>query len=157
MAQRRLARDYKIFSTNPPPGFTAHPRAIDQFGEKVDLFDWIATIQGPENSPFEGGLFKLHFKFPAEFPYKPPCVTFITKMFHPNVYSSGKICLDILQDQWSAVFDLKTILLSIQTLLEDPNPDSPANVDAAVMLRNHPDTYNERIKEYTLKHAKPDQ
>lgn len=154
-AQRRLAKDYKLFSTNPPVGFTAHPKKLDDNGELVDLFDWIATIKGPVDSPFEGGEFKLHFMFPQEYPYKPPTVIFMTKMFHPNIYNNGKICLDILQNQWSAIYNMKAVLLSIQTLLEDPNPDSPANVDAAKMFRNDAEKYYKYVKDFTQKHAQP--
>uniref|UniRef100_A0A7S2U3X2 UBC core domain-containing protein n=1 Tax=Lotharella oceanica TaxID=641309 RepID=A0A7S2U3X2_9EUKA len=75
----------------------------------------------------EGGVFRLNINFTEEYPNKPPEVRFTTKMFHPNIYEDGKICLDILQNQWSPMLNVTAILTSIQSLLTDPNPDSPAN------------------------------
>lgn len=69
-----------------------------------------------------GGTFKLLLEFSEEYPSKAPQVKFVSKIFHPNVYADGKICLDILQNQWSPIYDVAAILTSIQSLLSDPNP-----------------------------------
>jgi hypothetical protein len=76
---------------------------------------------------FCAGTFKLSLVFSEDYPNKAPAVKFITKMFHPNIYADGAICLDILQNQWSPIYDISAILTSIQSLLTDPNPNSPAN------------------------------
>ena len=78
-------------------------------------------------------MFKLSFSFPNGYPFTAPTVKFVTPCFHPNVDSYGNICLDILKDKWSALYDVRTILLSIQSLLGDPNNDSPLNGQAATL------------------------
>ncbi len=108
---------------------------------------WQAVIFGPDDTPWEGGTFKLLLEFTEEYPNKPPVVRFLTKMFHPNIYNDGKICLDILQSQWSPIYDIASILTSIQSLLCDPNPASPANAEASQMYESDRRQYNNRIKE----------
>merc|ERR1712107_543062 len=81
-----------------------------------------------------------------EFPTKPPHVRFSTKMFHPNIYNNGEICLDILQNQWSPIYDISAILTSIQSLLTDPNPNSPANVEAAKLYQENRREYDRRVQ-----------
>jgi len=107
---------------------------------------WTAVIFGPDDTPWEGGTFKLELVFNENYPNMAPVVKFQTKLFHPNVYTSGAICLDILQNQWSPIYDVAAILTSIQSLLTDPNPNSPANVEAAKL-------YNENRREYDRKVA----
>ena len=82
-------------------------------------------ISGPEKSPFEGGLFALDINFPNDYPFKPPKVRFETRICHPNVNSSGNICMDVLKDSWSPALTTSKVLLSITSLLCDPNPDDP--------------------------------
>ena len=94
---------------------------------------WNAVIFGPADTPFEDGTFKLVLTFDESYPNKPPTVKFLSKMFHPNVYANGELCLDILQNRWSPTYDVAAILTSIQSLLHDPNPNSPANAEAASM------------------------
>jgi ubiquitin-conjugating enzyme E2 A len=102
----------------------------------------------PDDTPWEGGTFKLTLEFTEEYPNKPPKVKFVTKMFHPNVYASGQICLDILQNQWSPIYDIAAILTSIQSLLTDPNPNSPANVEAAKLYQENRREYDRKVMEY---------
>ncbi|CAF2000080.1 unnamed protein product [Brassica oleracea var. botrytis] len=78
---------------------------------------------------------------------KPPTVRFVSRMFHPNIYADGSICLDILQNQWSPIYDVAAILTSIQSLLCDPNPNSPANSEAARMFSESKREYNRRVRE----------
>eukprot|EP00659_Diplonema_papillatum_P004182 gene4182-6489_t len=92
-AKRRLMRDYKKVQQDPPAGISAVP--VDK-----DLMTWNAVMFGPEKTCWEGGSFKLKMVFSDDYPNKPPKVTFSTKMFHPNIYTDGSICLDILQSQW---------------------------------------------------------
>ena len=110
------------------------------------LFDWEAVIFGPEDSIWEGGIFTLRMKFSDDYPSKPPSIKFLTKMFHPNIYSDGSICLDILKEKWSPVYDVLSVLMSIQSLLNDPNPNSPANGEAAQLFSQNYQEYCSRVK-----------
>ena len=78
------------------------------------------------DTPFEDGTFKLVLTFEESYPNKPPHVKFLSRMFHPNVYNTGELCLDILQNRWSPTYDVAAILTSIQSLLHDPNPNRSA-------------------------------
>ena len=76
----------------------------------------------PADTPFEDGSFRLTLTFSDSYPNKPPTVRFVSKMFHPNIYSNGELCLDILQNRWSPTYDVAAVLTSVQSLLNDPNP-----------------------------------
>ncbi|KAK6787681.1 hypothetical protein RDI58_016206 [Solanum bulbocastanum] len=108
---------------------------------------WNAVIFGPDDTPWDGGTFKLTLQFSEDYPNKPPTVRFVSRMFHPNIYADGSICLDILQNQWSPIYDVAAILTSIQSLLCDPNPNSPANSEAARMFSENKREYNRRVRE----------
>ena len=96
-----------------------------------NIFTWSAKINGPKDSPYEGGIFLLAIDFPKEYPFKPPKINFITKIYHPNINSGGSICLDILNSQWSPALTISKTLLSICSLLTDPNPNDPFVPDIA--------------------------
>jgi len=96
-----------------------------------DLLQWRGTIVGGEGTPYAGQTYRLRLVFPKTYPFSPPNVTFTTPIFHPNVDLSGVICLDILEDEWSPSLTVQTVLLSLQSLLADPNGDSALNADAA--------------------------
>ena len=98
------------------------------------------------DTPFEDGTFKLLLQFDESYPNKPPTVKFLSRMFHPNVYANGELCLDILQNRWSPTYDVAAILTSIQSLLHDPNPNSPANAEAAQLYRENMKEYVRRVK-----------
>ena len=106
----------------------------------------LKVIFGPECTPWEGGTFKLHITFSEDYPNKAPTVKFISKLFHPNVYADGGICLDILQNNWSPIYDVAAILTSIQSLLCDPNPNSPANGEAARLYSENKREYIRRVQ-----------
>ncbi len=89
------------------------------------MFKWQGTIVGPEGTPYEGGVFYLNIQFPIDYPFRPPKINFVTKVYHPNINLDGSICLDILKDQWSPALTISKVLLSISSLLTDPNPESP--------------------------------
>jgi ubiquitin-conjugating enzyme E2 A len=111
-----------------------------------DIYNWKAIIDGPKDTPFEDGKFNLELKFNDDYPVKPPSVKFLTQMFHPNIYRDGKICVDILQREWSPAQNIRTILISIRSLLIDPNPDSPANRDAAKLFVSNKKEYYNKVK-----------
>jgi ubiquitin-conjugating enzyme E2 D/E len=114
---------------------------------------WQATIMGPADSPYQGGIFQLEINFPIDYPFKPPKVKFLTKIYHPNVNSSGGICLDILKDQWSPALTISKVLLSICSLLTDPNPDDPLVPEIAHVYKTDRERYNTTAREYTRKYA----
>ncbi|KAI7993033.1 Ubiquitin-conjugating enzyme E2 19 [Camellia lanceoleosa] len=109
---------------------------ISAFPEEESIFCWKGTITGSKDTVFEGTEYKLSLSFPNDYPFKPPKVKFETACFHPNVDVYGNICLDILQDKWSSAYDVRTILLSIQSLLGEPNTSSPLNTQAASLWSN---------------------
>lgn len=112
-----------------------------------DLFEWSAILEGPARSPWEGAILRLELKFPEDYPHAPPKVKFLTKnMFHPNVYGDGRLCLDLLQTQWSPTTDVRGLLVSIQSLLADPNPASPANPEAAELYTKDRMAYDARVR-----------
>uniref|UniRef100_A0A8C1JC93 E2 ubiquitin-conjugating enzyme n=2 Tax=Otophysi TaxID=186626 RepID=A0A8C1JC93_CYPCA len=123
---------------DPPTGVSGAP-------SENNIMLWNAVIFGPVGTPFEDGTFKLVIEFSEEYPNKPPTVRFISKMFHPNVYADGSICLDILQNRWSPTYDVSSILTSIQSLLDEPNPNSPANSQAAQLYQENKREYEKRV------------
>lgn len=132
-------RDFTRLKKDPPVGISGAPK-------DNDVMTWDAVIFGPDDTPWEGGTFNLTLSFTDEYPNKPPKVKFTTKMFHPNIYNDGQICLDILQNQWSPIYDISAVLTSIQSLLCDPNPLSPANSEAAQLFVSNKREYERRVK-----------
>ena len=118
-----------------------------------DLFHWQATIMGPEESPYNGGVFFLDIHFPADYPFKPPKVSFTTRIYHCNINSNGGICLDILKDQWSPALTISKVLLSVCSLLTDPNPEDPLVPEIAQLLKNNLTQHNATAREWTAKYA----
>ena len=118
-----------------------------------DLFHWQATIMGPDDSPYAGGVFFLDIHFPADYPFKPPKVHFTTRIYHCNINSNGGICLDILKDQWSPALTISKVLLSICSLLTDPNPDDPLVPDIAQLLKTDRARHDSTAREWTSKYA----
>eukprot|EP00921_Rhytidocystis_pertsovi_P009694 GHVQ01015627.1.p1 GENE.GHVQ01015627.1~~GHVQ01015627.1.p1 ORF type:complete len:154 (-),score=5.80 GHVQ01015627.1:186-647(-) len=137
-ARRRIISDIMKLSKDPPAGVNAAP-----FNDNIMYCH--AVISGPEETLWETGSFHLLIHFSEEYPTKPPDVRFLSKMFHPNIYTDGKICLDILQNQWSAMYDVSAVLTSIQSLLNDPNPSSPANPEAARIFQENSTAYGNAV------------
>merc|ERR1711997_345657 len=111
-------------------------KGISAFPDGDNLLSWIGTVEGPKDSVYNGLKYKLRLEFPAGYPYQSPSVKFTTPCFHPNVDTHGNICLDILKEKWSALYEVRTILLSIQSLLGEPNNDSPLNTHASGLWSN---------------------
>ncbi|CAL5386259.1 unnamed protein product [Camellia sinensis] len=118
-----------------------------------DMFHWQATIMGPTESPYAGGVFLVSIHFPPDYPFKPPKVAFRTKVFHPNINSNGSICLDILKEQWSPALTISKVLLSICSLLTDPNPDDPLVPEIAHMYKTDRAKYEATARSWTQKYA----
>ena len=146
MAAQRISKELDNLTKDPPANCSAGP-----VGD--DIFHWQATLMGPGESPFEGGVFFLDINFPTDYPYKPPRVTFATKIYHPNINSSGGICLDILKDQWSPALTISKVLISICSLLDDPNPDDPLVPSIAELYKRDKAEYFLKAKTYTLQFA----
>ncbi|EEB15660.1 ubiquitin-conjugating enzyme E2-32 kDa complementing, putative [Pediculus humanus corporis] len=151
-ALRALALEYKSLQEEPVEGFRV------KLVNDENLFEWEVAIFGPPDTLYQGGYFKLpfklallnmaHVKFPSDYPYSPPQLRFLTKVWHPNVYENGDLCISILHppvddpqsgelpcERWNPTQNVRTILLSVISLLNEPNTFSPANVDASVMYR----------------------
>lgn len=114
----------KAIADDPTIGIGAVP-------DDNNIRKWRAAIVGPAGTPFEGGWLEFSIDFPKRYPFQPPVIKIVHKAFHPNFYSNGNICLDILSSKWTPSYRIGGVLTSLRSLLNDPNPDSPANVDAA--------------------------
>ncbi len=113
-----IQKELAEISLDPPCNCSAGPKGDN-------LFEWVSTIMGPSNSPYAGGVFFLDIHFSQDYPFKPPKITFRTKIYHCNISSAGAICLDILKDNWSPALTISKVLLSICSLLTDANPNDP--------------------------------
>lgn len=144
--QARLQREIKDIATKPPENCSAGPT-------EASIYKWKGTIFGPEGSPYYQGIFNLTIDFPDDYPFKPPKVMFTTRVFHPNINSSGSICLDILNKQWSPALTISKVLLSICSLLVDPNPDDPLDPRAAKLYKENRLMYDRTAREFTMQYA----
>lgn len=144
MASKRLFNEYKNLTSSPPDGITAGPIS------ESNLFLWEALIAGPPGTPYAGGLFPATLTFPTDYPLSPPTMRFQCELFHPNVYPNGTVCISILHapgddpnhyeqasERWSPIQSTEKILISVMSMLAEPNDESPANVEAAKMWREH--------------------
>ena len=142
----RIKKELIDIQKAPPANCSAGP-------EGDDFYDWQASIMGPKDSPYEGGVFWLKIQFPKDYPFKPPKIQFLTKLYHPNISSSGSICIDILKDQWSPALTISKVLLCICSLLDDPNPDDPLVPEIADLFKKNKTAYEKKAREYTLIYA----
>uniref|UniRef100_A0AAR2J125 E2 ubiquitin-conjugating enzyme n=1 Tax=Pygocentrus nattereri TaxID=42514 RepID=A0AAR2J125_PYGNA len=162
-SQKALMLEMKSLQEEPVEGFKI--TLVDE----ADLYNWEVAIFGPPNTLYEGGYFKARIKFPIDYPYSPPAFRFLTKMWHPNIYENGDVCISILHppvddpqsgelpsERWNPTQNVRTILLSVISLLNEPNTFSPANVDASVMYRKWRDSkgkdreYSEIIRKQVM-------
>ena len=171
VASKRLFQEYKALLISPPDGITAGPVNED------DLFAWEALIQGPEGTPFEGGIFPAELSFPKDYPLSPPKMKFLGEIWHPNgicceklvscscadfncpVYPNGEVCISILHppgddpnhyeqasERWSPIQSVEKILISVMSMLAEPNDESPANVEAAKMWRERRRDFEKKVR-----------
>jgi ubiquitin-conjugating enzyme E2 D/E len=143
---KRLQKELQGLHENPIEYVSAAPN-------NEDIFNWTATIVGPPETPYEGGVFTVFIKFPNDYPFKPPKVQFSTPVFHPNINSKGDICLNTLRDKWSPALTITKVLLSICSLLNEPNPDDPLVPEAATLYKFDRKGYEETARTWTREYA----
>ncbi|KAH8353428.1 hypothetical protein KR084_010890 [Drosophila pseudotakahashii] len=143
---RRIIKETQRLLQDPVPGISAIP-------DENNARYFRVLVTGPHDSPFEGGVFKLELFLPEDYPMKAPMVRFLTKIYHPNIDSLGRICLDVLKNKWSPALQIRTILLSIQALLSAPNPDDPLVNDVAELWKENQEQAIRNAREWTLRYA----
>ena len=147
MALKRIQKELIDLGKDPPTNCSAGPL------DDKDQFSWQATIMGPDESAYAGGVFFLNIHFPTDYPFKPPKLTFTTRIYHCNINSNGSICLDILKDQWSPALTISKVLLSISSMLTDCNPDDPLVPEIAHLYKNDRAKHDTNAREWTKKYA----
>ena len=143
---KRIQKEIAEMVKTPPANCSAGP--LDD-----DLFHWQATIMGPSGSPYQGGVFYLNIDIPVDYPFKAPKITFKTKIYHCNVNSNGSICLDILKDAWSPALTISTALLSICSLMDDPNPNDPLMPEIAFLYKTDKTKHDANARQWTHTYA----
>lgn len=120
-----------------------------------NILKWTALLRGPLETPYEGGIFQLAVDCGTDYPLAPPKITFVTRVFHPNVhFRTGDVCLDILKKEWSPAWGVQAACRAILALLSDPDADSPLNCDAGNMIRGGDLlAYNSTASMYTAENA----
>ncbi|KAH8239830.1 hypothetical protein KR032_008220, partial [Drosophila birchii] len=146
----RLRRELLDFQRDPPDGCT-----IEVVND--NMFHWRATIPGPPETPYAAGIFHLDIHFGQNYPFTPPKIFFLTKIYHCNIASNGYICLDILSREWSPALSVAKVLLSIISLMADPNPDDPLEPTIASMYKRQRTEHDEMATAWTSEYAKPGQ
>jgi len=133
--------------------------------DESNIYEWELLLLGPDGTLYEGGFFKAKLVFPPDFPNMPPTMTFTSEMWHPNVYEDGRVCISILhppgedvmnaqesaEERWRPILGVEQILVSVISMLSDPNDESPANIDAAVQWRNDKQAFKKRVKQIVRK------
>lgn len=145
----RINKEIVNMKKDPPAGCSAGPH-------NDDIYHWRACIQGPDNSPYAGGIFILDINLKKDYPFSPPIVKFLTKVYHPNINRDGEICIDILKNNWSPALLISSVLLSISTLLTDPNPDDPLVPEIASLYKKDRAAYEITARDWTNKYAMAD-
>ena len=109
-----------------------------------DLSEWKAIIIGPPGCTYNKGMYLLYINFPTDYPFKPPKVRFLTRIYHCNVSSSGSICLDILKENWSPALTIKKVLLGIQEIMANPNPDDSLESNISAEMRHEKELFEDK-------------
>ena len=146
---RYLCKELQSLSSTPMEG-------IRLILNDKDMTEVEAVIDGPADTPYAGGQFRVKLSIGKDFPSSPPRGYFLTKIFHPNVSSKGEICVNTLKKDWKSDLGLKHVLLTIKCLLIVPNPESALNEEAGKLLLDRYDDYCARAKMYTEIHARPE-
>ncbi|GIL43544.1 hypothetical protein Vafri_1249 [Volvox africanus] len=143
---KRLTRELQDLIANPAEG-------IRVFINEQNLTDIQAELDGPQGTPFESGVFRMRLTLPGDFPASPPKGFFITKVFHPNVSTSGDICVNVLKRDWTSETTLRHVFMIIRCLLIQPFPDSALNEEAGKLLLEDYDEYDKRARLMTSIHG----
>ncbi|KAM5220989.1 ubiquitin-conjugating enzyme E2-17 kDa-like [Ctenodactylus gundi] len=146
MALMRIQKELQGLNKDPPPQCSARP-----VGD--NWFLWRGVLRGPPDSPYEGGFFSLDIEFPQDYPFSPPKISFATRIYHPNISRDGVICLDILRSEWSPVLTISKVLLSICSMLCDPNPNDPLELEPASLYVLDRAAYDRTAREWTRRYA----
>lgn len=123
-----------------------------------NISEFHVEFKGPLDSPYEGGMWKVHVELPEAYPYKSPSIGFVNRIFHPNIdEAAGSVCLDVINQTWSPMFDLLNVFESfLPQLLLYPNPSDPLNGEAAALHMRDPAAYQHKVREYVQRYAKPE-
>ena len=155
-AIRRLQKEYKDLTSKP----------YDEFSVSLsedNIYKWEIIIFGPSDTPYEGGMFKSIMDFPHEYPNKPPQLKFTSDIYHPNIHTDGKVCISILHEgedqwgyessaeRWKPIHGVSSVIMSVISMLSDPNDESPANIDAAVMWREKYEDFKKKVYQCVAK------
>ena len=144
---KRITRELLDLRKDPPANCSAGPV------NESDMFIWEGVIFGPSDSPYAGGVFNVSIEFPIDYPFKPPRIMFTTKIYHPNINTQGFICLDILKQNWSPALTISKVLLSILSMLTDPNPNDPLMPDIANQYVKNRAEYEITARDWTQLYA----
>lgn len=153
MVQRlsRMKKELEMLTKEPPFGVSCWPQ-----GGRLNCLE--ARLQGPQGTPYEGGTFKLEINIPERYPFEPPQIKFLTKIYHPNIDTAGRICLDVLkampQGSWKPAHNISTVLTSIQLLLSEPNPDDGLMADISAEYKHNRPLFEGKAREWVSKYAK---
>ena len=143
---QRIIKETKNLKKDPVKGILVQP--VENNPRYFNV-----VIDGPLGSPYEGGHFKLQLYLPEEYPMVPPKCLFMTKIYHPNIDFLGRICLDILKKNWSPALQMKSVLLSIQSLLNEPNTEDPLNEEVNAIWKSNKAAAEKTAREWTKKYA----
>lgn len=143
MSIKRLKKELSRLIAKPPEGISCY-----QNDDKLNLL--IATVTGPSGSPYEGGLFKIEIEVDSFYPFRPPKMQFLTKVYHPNIDNGGRICMDLLKTGgWNPMITIENLLIAVQQLLGNPNPDDPLMPDIANEYRQNKELFEKKAKKFT--------
>lgn len=145
--EKRLLYEWQILQNEPISNITAGPISED------NITIWQATIHGPTDTPYEGGVFHINITFPEGYPFSPMKMQFKTPIYHPNISRYGDVCLNTLKDAWTPVLNVGKVLLSICSLLSDPNPSDPLEKSIAKQYIENREKYNRMARNHTYTHA----
>ncbi|KAI6529034.1 Ubiquitin-conjugating enzyme E2 8 [Pyricularia oryzae] len=159
--RRRIETDVShevgVFSSPP---FTGDTELTYVYYYRMMMSDYEVTLVNDNSknsmlSPFEGGTWKVHVELPDQYPYKSPSIGFVNRIFHPNIDElSGSVCLDVINQTWSPMFDMINIFeVFLPQLLRYPNPTDPLNGEAAALMLREPKSYEAKVKEYVQRYA----
>ncbi|KAJ6819689.1 constitutive photomorphogenesis protein 10 [Iris pallida] len=146
-SRNRIKKELMEFTADPPPECSAGPI-------RDDLYHWFSTIVGPRGSPYEGGVFFLDIVFPCDYPFKPPAVTFKTRIYHCNVDSTGKVSLDILKGSWSPAWTISKVLVAVKAIVSHPDPFNPLVASIARLYLTDRAKHDEIAAEFTTRFAR---